>query len=179
MKAFSYLRVSSTDNDHKMGLPVQRNGVLALAARLGFEIEQEFADEITGKVHLHARPAGKLLISALLGDSIKTVLVYHANRIGRDQPVFWRAIELFRDNGITVLDKDGTDLCGSLTGGFHGMMAEMDRNAIVARLAAGKALARAAGKRTEVQAYYGESPLACHIGEKAVVERICKWNAEG
>jgi site-specific DNA recombinase len=179
MKAFSYLRTSSTDNKDKCGLPVQRQGIKALAVRLGFEIEQEFADDITGKVHLHARPQGKLLVAALLADGIKTVLVYHSSRIGRSQPVFWRAIELFRDNGITVLDKDGNDLCGSVMGGVNGMLAEMDRNATVARLAAGKALAKAAGKRTEGQAYYGESPLVCHLGEKAVVERICAWDAEG
>ena len=178
-KAFSYLRTSSSDSKDKMGLPVQREGCNALAARLSFEIEQEFADDITGKIHMHARPQGKLLLAALLGNGVKTVICYHSSRIGRTQPVFWRAIELFRDNGIAVLDKDGNDLCGSVMGGVNGMLAEMDRNATVARLAAGKAIAKAEGKRTDGQYPYGESPLACHSGETAVIERICKMSADG
>jgi len=176
-KAYSYLRTSSSDSKDKLGLPVQRQGVQSLADSKGFEIVQEFADDITGKVHLHARPQGKLLIAALLGDGVKTVICYNGTRIGRDQPVFWRAIELFRDNGITVLDKDGNNLCDSVMGGVTGMLSEIDRNATVARLKAGKEMAKAAGKRTDGRFAYGEDPRKPE--EKTMVTMIVGMKGQG
>ena len=80
----------------------------------GHEIAQEFPDDgVTGKLHMHQRPQGKLLIAALLGDGVKTVLCYDAKRIGRTQPAYWSFIGLCRDNGISVLDANGTNLCES------------------------------------------------------------------
>ncbi len=54
-----------------------------------------------------------------------------------------------RDNGIAVFDKDRVNLCESVQGGINDLMAEMDRDATVARLAAGKAHWRSQGKRVE------------------------------
>jgi DNA invertase Pin-like site-specific DNA recombinase len=76
-----------------------------------------------------------------------------------------------RDNEITVLDSAGTDLTGSVMGGVNGMMAEMDRDATVARLAAGKAFWRGK-KRLEGQYPYGEHPLREFDAERAVVARV-------
>ena len=128
-------------------------------------------DGVRGKIPMHARPQGKLMIAALLADSIKTVLAYDAKRIGRTQPAFWSFIGMCRDNGITVLDHNGTDLTGSVMGGVNGMLAEMDRDQTVARLAAGKAFWRGK-KRLEGQYHYGEHPLRQFDAERAVVARI-------
>jgi DNA invertase Pin-like site-specific DNA recombinase len=179
-KAFSYLRTSSDDGKDKMGLPVQRKAVEALAAQRGFEIAQEFADDgITGKLPMHARPQGKLLIAALLADGVKHVIVYDAKRVGRTQPAFWSFAGLCRDNGIALLAADGTDLLGSVMGGVNAMLSEMDRDATVARLAAGKALAKAAGKRTDGRYAFGAHPAVEFVGERAIVERIRKMHADG
>jgi len=158
--------------------------------RAGYEIVGEFADDgVTGKLPMHARPQGRLLIAALLGDGVKTVLCYDAKRIGRTQPAFWSFIGMCRDNKIKVIDKDGTDLGNSVMGGVNGMLAEMDRDATVARLAAGKRIHRALGKRVEGPHPYGEHPkhgelkqdgtYADYDKEREVVARIRKMRAEG
>jgi len=172
MKAYLYLRTSGDDGKDKAGLPVQRTDCNMFAARAGYEIIAEFADDgVTGKLPMHARPQGKMLIAALLADSVKTVLAYDAKRIGRTQPAFWSFIGMCRDNNITVLDAAGTDLTGSVMGGVNGMLAEMDRDATVARLAAGKAFWRGK-KRLEGQYHYGEHPLREYDAERAVVARV-------
>ncbi len=158
---YLYLRTSGDDGTEKCGIEVQLQACNALAAAKGFEVVETFPDDGWSgkKYHLHARPAGKRLIAALLADGIKTVLVYNASRIGRTQPVYWRAIELFRDNGITVLDANGTNLCESVMGGVNGMLAEMDYDAIVKRLRAGKKLAQAKdGRRVDGRWPYGQHP---------------------
>ena len=179
-KAYSYLRTSGDDGRDKAGLPVQREACAAFAARAEFELVGEFADDgVTGKLPMHARPQGKLLIAALLGNGVKHVLCYDAKRIGRTQPAFWSFIGMCRDNGITVLDSTGTDLGGSVMGGVNGMLAEMDRDATVARLAAGKKIAKAKGKRTDGRHPFGEHPMREYDAEREVVARIGKMHADG
>jgi site-specific DNA recombinase len=179
-KCFLYLRTSGDDGKKKAGIPVQRDACTAFAASHQFKIVKEFADDgITGKLPMHARPQGKLLMAALLADGVKHVLCYDAKRIGRTQPAFWSFIGMCRDNGITVLDASGTDLGGSVMGGVNGMLAEMDRDATVARLTAGKLRAKAEGKRVDGRFAYGEHPALEFAGERAIVERIRKMHAQG
>jgi site-specific DNA recombinase len=179
MKCFVYLRTSGDDADKKAGIPVQRAACTAFAERNKYEIVAEYVDDgVTGKLAMHARPQGRLLIAGLLADGIKTVLCYDAKRIGRTQPSFWSFIGLCRDGGITVLDASGTDLCGSVLGGVNGLLAEMDRDATVARLAAGKAYWRGR-KRVEGRHPYGEHPLREYDSERTVVARIQALKASG
>ena len=177
-KAFSYIRTSGEDRlGDKLGVPVQRT---AIAALTDYEVVQEFVDDgITGKIPMHARPQGKLLIAALLADGVKTVLCYDGRRVGRTQPAFWSFIGMARDNGIAVIDKDRVNLCESVQGGIQGLMSELDHQATVARLQAGKVQHRALGKRVEGRWPYGESPHVKHIEERAVVARIHKQKASG
>src|ERR1700741_1576036 len=138
-KAYLYLRTSGDDGRDKAGLPVQRDACTSFAARAEFEVANEFADDgVTGKIPMHARPQGKLLIAALLGNGVKTVICYDAKRVGRTQPAFWSFAGMCRDNGIALLDAAGTNLLDSVQGGGNGMLAEMDRDATVKRLAGGK-----------------------------------------
>ena len=179
-KAFSYLRTSKDDGKEKAGLPVQREGCAALALSKGFEIVAEFADDgVTGKLPMHARPQGKLLIAALLADGVKTVICYDSKRIGRTMQAFWSFGGLCRDNGFALIGADGADLLDTVTGGINAVVAEMDYKATIERLAAGKKIARALGKRVEGRWPYGESPLTANNGERDVIERIYKMKEEG
>jgi DNA invertase Pin-like site-specific DNA recombinase len=176
---FLYLRTSGDDGRDKAGLPVQRESCTSYATSAAFEIVQEFADDgVTGKLPMHSRPQGKLLIAALLGNGVKNVLCYDAKRIGRTQPAFWSFIGMCRDNGIAVFDAQGTDLTGSVMGGVNGMLAEMDRDATVARLAAGKKVWRGQ-KRVDGRWPFGEHPSHDYDSERATVARIRQMSADG
>jgi site-specific DNA recombinase len=178
-KAYLYLRTSGDDGKKKAGIPVQRDACVAFAAKAEFEPAGEFADDgISGKIPMHARPAGKLLMAALLGNGVKTVLCYDAKRIGRTQPAFWSFAGMCRDNGIALLAADGTNLLDSVQGGVNGMLAEMDRDATVARLAAGKKMWRGQ-RRVEGRWPYGQHPKHEYDAERAIVARIEQKHADG
>lgn len=178
-KAYAYLRTSGDDGRDKAGLPVQREACMAFAASKEFEIVREFADDgVTGKLPMHARPEGKLLIASLLGNGVRVVLCYDAKRIGRTQPAFWSFIGMCRDNGITVFDANGTNLCESVQGGIGGLMAEMDRDATVARLTAGKRQWRGK-RRVDGRWPYGQHPSHEYDAEREVVTHITAMKAEG
>ncbi|MGA8492858.1 MAG: recombinase family protein [Terriglobales bacterium] len=172
-------RVSSGKAARKAGIGTQRAECAAFASRSEHTFAAEFVDDgVTGKIPMHARPQGKLMIAALLADGVKTVICYDAKRIGRTQPAFWSFIGMCRDNGITVLDASGTDLTGSVMGGVNGLLAEMDRDATVARLAAGKAMWRGS-KRVEGRWPYGEHPEREYDAERAVIARMCALQTSG
>jgi DNA invertase Pin-like site-specific DNA recombinase len=179
---YEYLRTSGDDGGtDKCGLPVQQQACDAFARAKGFEVVETFSDDgWSGKIHLHARPAGKRLIVALLGNGVKMVIVYQQSRIGRTQPVIWRAIELFRDNGIVVYDHNGNNLCESVQGGINALLAEMDYDATVKRLRDGKNACRAKdGRRTDGRWPFGMHPDHKYDAEREVVTRIKAWAAEG
>jgi len=177
---YTYLRTSSDDGRQKAGIPVQRRACAKFIEDRGFRLVQEFADDgtVTGKLHMYERPSGKLLIAALLADGVKTVIVYDSKRIGRTQPIFWWFIDLCRKNDIIVLDCQGANLNDSVQGGINGLIAEMDRDATVKRLAEGKAYWRSK-KRVEGRWPYGEHPKREFDRERAIVERICKLHEKG
>jgi site-specific DNA recombinase len=179
MQAYLYLRTSADDRDRKAGIEVQREACTAYAARTGYDIVSEFADDgVTGKLPMHSRAQGKLMLAALLADGVKTVLCYDSKRIGRTQPAFWSFIGQCRDIGVTVRDKDGADLGDTLRGGFEGLMAEADYKATIERLAAGKRAHRGK-KRVEGRWPYGEHPRHEYDGEREVVRRILRMRAKG
>lgn len=176
---YVYLRTSGDDGRNKQGIPVQRDGCRNLAQKIGLEVLSEYIDDgVTGKLPMSARPAGKLMIAALLAEDVKIVVVYDAKRVGRTQPAFWSFIGFCRDAGIAVMDAAGTDLCESVQGGIGALMSEMDRNAIVARLAAGKALVRGS-KRVNGRHPFGQHPSHDYDRERDVVRRITEWNDQG
>jgi len=59
------------------------------------------------------------------------------------------------------------------------MLAEMDRDATVARLAPGKKIAKAQGKCVDVRHAFGEHPTREYDWEREVVARIAKMRAGG
>ena len=85
--------------------------------------------------------------------------------------MFWGFVGLCRDNRIKIIDASGTDLTGSVMGGVNGMLAEMDRDATVARLSAGKAQWRGQ-KRVDGRWPFGEHPSHEYDGEREIVSRI-------
>ena len=178
-RCYLYLRTSGDDGKDKAGLPVQRESCTSFAVRSSLEIVAEFPDDgVTGKLPMHARPQGKLLIAALLADGVKVVLCYDAKRIGRTQPAFWSFAGMCRDNGIALLTADGTNLLDSVQGGVNGMLAEMDRDVTVKRLADGKKIWRGK-KRVDGRWPFGQHPSHEHDAERAVVSRIRQMHAEG
>jgi site-specific DNA recombinase len=184
VKAFAYLRTSADDHaGDKQGIEGQRQGCAKFAKGdlfASYEIVQEFIDDgVSGKIPMHARPAGKLLIAALLANGVKHVLVDKASRVGRSQPAYWAFIGLCRDNGVTVLDCNGVNLCDSVQGGVGALMSEMEHTQIVSRLARGKEIKRAQGGKVAGLYPYGAHPNVAYAHERAIVIRVTDLKAAG
>ncbi len=176
------LFVSATSGDDgrdKAGLPVQRDACVAFAARAGFEIVNEFADDgVTGKLPMHARPQGRLLIAALR-DGAKTVLVLRRQADRSDSARFLvvhRHVQGHRDHRARrdwhrsdgQRDRRGERHACRDGSGCHGRPAR-----------SGEGPLACGGKRVEGRHPYGQHPDRAYDGERGVVERIKKLKASG
>jgi site-specific DNA recombinase len=147
---------------------------------MGFEILREYVDDgISGAIPIDERPAGAELVKAIAANGVAAVLVWNGERIGREQPIFWQFIGLCRAKHMEVFDHDGHRLTDPMEGAIYGMTAEMDYRKIKERLAAGKARARALGRKVAGQYQYGEHPNVAFAHERAIVTRVTEWKAEG
>lgn len=179
MNCYVYLRTSEDDRD-KAGVPVQRVGCAEFAGRVGMEIVREFVDDgISGTVPMDERPSGAELVKAIADNGVSAVLVYNGERVGREQPVFWQFIGLCRAKRMEVFDHDGHKLTDPMEGAIYGMTAEMDYRKIIERLAAGKKIARAEGKRTDGRWPYGQHPNHEYDAERIILARIQGFHRAG
>jgi DNA invertase Pin-like site-specific DNA recombinase len=84
MKAFSYLRVSSRGQIDGDGFPRQRQAIASAASRLGIEIIKEYSEEgVTGEAEWANRPAFAAMITDILANGVRTIVVENLTRLAR------------------------------------------------------------------------------------------------
>lgn len=182
--AFGYLRVSGLSQaaEDRGGLPRQREALLSYCSAKGIAITRWFEEAYTG-TDLEGRPAFREMRAALLENGVRTVIVEKLDRLARDLMIQENILADFRKHGIELLSATPgeEDLCsGDPTRKFIrqvlGAVAEFDRSNLVSRMKAGKARARANGKRCGGRASY---PSPRHPGEVEIVNRVYHLRRNG
>lgn len=144
--AFGYLRVSGKGQLDGDGEARQKQTILAFAARSGFNILRWFFDGgVTGEMDAGERPRYAEMLSLCSDVTTKTILVESSDRLGRTLVVCETACELARESGLTILSADsGMDLTNSddparvAMRQMMGVMAQMNKNVLIARLRKGR-----------------------------------------
>lgn len=142
---YAYLRVSSDKQD----VNSQKIGVLSLADRKGFVIDEWIVDEgISGAKEPEERALGKILKKLQKGDII---LCSELSRLGRKLFMVMRILEHCGNTGVKVFsEKDGfelnDDIQSKIMAFAFGLSAEIERNMISLRTKEGLKRAKAAGK---------------------------------
>lgn len=172
---YSYARVSGiTQSDsEKDGLPRQFRAINDFCAKMALTVVQAFDDAYTGKEM--DRPAFVEMRALMIENGVKIVVIEKLDRLARDLMVQETILSDFKKNGITLLSTMEPDLCSDdpsrkFFRQIMGALAEYDRAMLVSRMKAGKARARANGKRCGGRASYGNHKA--HPEERAVIDRV-------
>jgi len=177
-KAFGYLRVSGKDQVHGDGFPRQREAITKYAKAHGIQIVQFFEEKgVSGKEF--DRPAWRDLMTALLADGVKIVLIEKLDRLARDLMVQETLVGDVRKQGFELVSTYEPDLCSDdptrkLIRQVFGAFAEYDKSMIVAKLRAARQRKKAAAGRCEGRKPFGERP-----GERETIERMRALQAQG
>lgn len=186
IRAFAYIRCSGTSQMDKDGPIRQRAAIVAYCSEHSIEIAHEYLEAFTG-TDLEGRPEFRDMRIALLSNGVRTVVVEKLDRVARSVMVQEKIIEDFQRHGITLLSATAgeEDLCGDdptriFIRQVLAAVAQFDRSTLVSRMKAGKARARANGKRCGGRSQYGQykgNPKEIEIINRAFHLRSAGFNA--
>lgn len=182
MKAFGYIRVSGAGQVDGDGPIRQEHAIRAFAASKGIEIDRFFhEDGVCGAIETTERPAFIEMLTALMSNGVRTVIIEKLDRLSRDLVVQETAIRHFQQEGFSLLSADPgeVDLLASdpsriLMRQIFGAIAQYEKGMIVAKLRAARNRAKASSGRCE-----GQKPYVSLPDGKAALDRIKTLRDEG
>lgn len=170
-KAYAYLRVSGKGQEDGDGYDRQLTTITKYAKTHGIQIIGDAYKEIvTGKTEKRERWAE--MLTAILSDGVRTILIEKLDRLARDLMVQEHIIADLKSHGITLISAMEPDLCiddpsRKLLRQIMGAIAEYDREMIVAKLRAARERVKAKTGRCE-----GRKPFGMLPGEAPALARM-------
>lgn len=177
VKAYLYLRVSSPGQVDGSGFDRQEDVCRNYATRAGYEIAGVFKEAgVSGVTDETQRPAFQEMMTEILSNGVKTVIVESMDRLARELRI--------QETMLIYLAAKGVDLISARTDEnitqaikedplkkalvqIQGVFAELEKNQLVRRLKKGRERKLAATGRCDGRKPYGQTPE-----ERKVIERI-------
>lgn len=179
--AFAYLRVSGKGQIEGDGFPRQLETIKKYAAANNIKIVKVYREEgVSGTFDWTDRPAFTEMMTALLANGTRTVLIEKLDRLARDLMVQEIIVADFKRKGLSIISVAEPDLCSDdpsrvLMRQIWGAFAQYEKSTIVLKLRGARVRARATYGSCEGRKPYGSGG----DGEAFVIERIQSLRADG
>lgn len=147
MQAYGYIRTSTTDQLKKSGPDRQLAAIKSCANVMQLKVIYTYTDDVSGTVHCIERAEFQAMLSAILKNGIKTIIVENLGRLARATNVQSTIIAFLAAKDIRLIT---ADRCADITQEYHddptqkamiqmmGVFFEWEKDIIVARLQAGR-----------------------------------------
>ena len=152
-----------------------------------YEIIHEYREEgISGKTDEESRPAFQAMISELLGNGCRIIVVESLDRLARQYDVQQQLATYIASKGIALISANtGEDITAALMGDpmrralvqIQGIFAELDKNLTVAKLRKARDRKKQQNGRCEGVRGFGEDPK--RPWEKPVLDYILELRNQG
>jgi DNA invertase Pin-like site-specific DNA recombinase len=177
-KTFLYLRVSTPGQVDGFGFDRQEEVCRAYAKKAGYEVAGVFQEAgVSGVADETQRPAFQEMMTDILSNGVKTVIVESMDRLARELRIQETLLIYLASKGVDLISarteenitqavKD--DPLKKALVQIQGVFAELEKNQLVRRLRKGRdAKSAEQKKRCEGRKTFGDTPA-----EKKIVERI-------
>jgi DNA invertase Pin-like site-specific DNA recombinase len=164
MKAVGYLRCSGLGQISGDTWDRQSESIRAFAADK-YTIEREYREEgVPGKTEHEDRPAFKEMVSDLLSNGCRTVIVESMDRLSREYRIQEQLLIYLASKGISLISANtGENITDAMMGDpmrralvqIQGIFAELDKNMTVAKLSKARKRIRDKGKKCEGKKAFG------------------------
>ncbi|UCE53473.1 MAG: recombinase family protein [Desulfobacterales bacterium] len=143
MKVYSYLRVSGKGQIVGNGFDRQLETIQADCAKADYEIERIFREQVSGTKDETDRPEFKAMISAIMRDSVDTVIVESLDRLAREYRIQEQLLIYLASKGINLISANtGENVTQAITEDpmkkamvqMQGIFAELDKSLTVKKL---------------------------------------------
>lgn len=165
IKAYAYLRVSGKGQVKGGGFPRQLQAIKVYSAEPDIKIVQVFREEgVAGTKESMDRPAWAAMITALLGNGVKTIIIEKLDRLARDLMVQEATIADLQKSGFTLISVAEPDLMANdptriLMRQLMGAVAQYDKSQIVLKLRGARMRKRTRDGRCEGRSRLGATRL--------------------
>jgi DNA invertase Pin-like site-specific DNA recombinase len=146
----------------------QITAIRECARSQGYEVLYEFQEKaVPGKTDADERPAFQEMIATLLENGCRTIIVESLDRLAREYRIQEQLIIYIASKGLTLISANtGENVTEAMMGDpmrralvqIQGILAELDKNMIVAKLRKARERKRKAGARCEGRRPYGSRP---------------------
>jgi DNA invertase Pin-like site-specific DNA recombinase len=179
-QAYAYLRVSGLAQVDGLGFDRQLAAIQEYASKNDIEIVKVYREEgVTGKSELDNRPALKELITDLLGNGVRLVLIEKLDRLARMLIVQETILQDLTRRGIEMISVNEPDACSddptrTLIRQILGAFFQYERTMIVSKLADARRRIRASKGKCE-----GRSAFGTKLGENEVLATMLNLRSKG
>lgn len=184
MKAVAYLRVSSVGQVDGGGFDRQLEAIRRCADLKQLELTGEYREEaVPGKFEEDKRPAFQRMISDLLSNGCRTIIVESLDRLAREYRIQESLIIYIASKGLALISANtGENITEAMLGDpmrralvqIQGILAELDKNMIVAKLKAARERKKALTGKCEGAKAFGTLP-----GEAFTLVTILGYDQHG
>lgn len=172
-KAFLYLRVSTPGQIDGYGFDRQEEACKDFARKAGYEIAGVFREEgISGTKDETERPAFQEMMTAILANGVKTVLVESMDRLARELRIQETLLIYLASKGVDLISaRTGENVTEAIQGDplrkaliqMQGVFAELEKNQLARRLRKGREKVKQEKGKCEGRKPYGETQEERHI----------------
>ncbi|MEW6658785.1 MAG: recombinase family protein [Thermodesulfobacteriota bacterium] len=176
-KAYVYLRVSGLGQVDGYGFDRQEETCSAYAKAHGYEIAGIFREEgISGTKDETDRPAFQEMITSILGNGVKTVIVESMDRLARELRIQETLLIYLAAKGIDLINaRTGENITQAVQADplrkalvqIQGVFAELEKSQLVRRLSKAREQVKREKGKCEGRKGYGETEE-----EQAVIRRV-------
>jgi site-specific DNA recombinase len=173
-KAFAYLRISTSGQIGNSSFDRQREAIAKFAKSAGMEIVKIYEEQISGTKDEAGRPKFNEMLTELLSNGVRTIIVERADRLARwsrvaEQLLYYlcsKDIELYyAASGENVTEAIMGDPASKLMVQFINNISEFERSLIIQRLKKGREKIRRETGKCEGPIGYAECDKGCKDGE--------------
>jgi DNA invertase Pin-like site-specific DNA recombinase len=175
-KAYGYLRVSGSGQVKGDGFPRQEKAIRDYAKKCKIEVVAVFKDDVSGTKGEEDRPAFQEMVSEILKDGVRTIIVEGLDRLAREYHVQETLLIYLASKDIELLsartEENVTeaimaDPMRKALVQIQGIFAELEKNLLVKKLIASRERIRATGVKCGGRKGYRETEEG-----KAVLRKI-------
>lgn len=182
--AVGYCRVSGPSQLDGDGFPRQIDAITRCAHEKSFVLERNYLEKaVPGKLDEEHRPAFQEMVSDLLSNGCRTIIVEGMHRLAREFRTQEQLIIYMASKGLTLISADtGEDITAAMMGDpmrkalvqMQGIFFELEKNLLVAKLAKARQRKKEKTGKGQGRHAYGEKPQEAHT-----LEQIREWHATG
>lgn len=167
VNAYGYCRVSGAGQIDGNGFERQENAIRAFATKHKIVIVHVYREQVSGVKDQDDREVFQEMVSAILRNGVRTIIVEGLDRIAREYRIQEQLIIYLASKGITLIDaRTGEDVTAAISSDpmkkaliqMQGIFAELEKNLLVKKLRLARESRRMADGKCEGRKGWGDVP---------------------